>query len=110
MSAGCHQLIREQRATLASAWQDILELVISPTTDAVPSSTAGGVLPARPTDRLSEVQGRVLDAFPRSRVIDQHQLLIESGVGTLELLAALGTLEVLGLVTRTDSGWRLVRG
>ena len=110
MSAGCHHLIREQTATLASGWTDILELVTSTAVEAEPAWRDDGRAHSRPTDALTEVQRRVLDAIPHSRAADQHRLLVESGVGTLDLLGALGALEMLGFVTRTDSGWRLARG
>ncbi|MDO8731591.1 MAG: DNA-processing protein DprA [Actinomycetota bacterium] len=106
MSAGCHHLIREGTATLASGWTDILELLgISATGDADDRKSL-----ARPTDALGPVEAQVFDAFPRSRAIDQHDLLLASGVGTNELLGALGSLEMLGLIMCTDDGWRIVRG
>lgn len=110
MSAGCHHLIREQLATLASDWPDVLEILgVSPGL-APPDIKSGLGAPQHPTDALNEVEARVFDAMPRAGMIDQEQLLLASGVGTLELLAALGSLETLGMVVRTDDGWRLARG
>lgn len=110
MSAGCHHLIREQTATLAADWPDILEILGVGQSQWTSAGSAHGAVPSRPTDVLSELQARVFDAFPGARSIDQQQLLVESGVGTHALLGALGTLEMLNFVERSDDGWRRVRG
>ena len=109
MSAGCHHLVREQIATLASGCSDLLEVLEAPGDPAAMPPDRDASL-SRPTDVLSQVQARVFDAMPRAKVIQQEQLLVESGVGMNALLAALGSLETLGFVTRGDDGWRIVRG
>lgn len=110
MSAGCHHLIREQTATLAAGWPDILELLSDPLSASLGPSAHEHSSQSRPTDRLNEIQARVFDCIPRSKAIDDQRLLVESGVGTPELLGALGTLELLGFISRVDDGWRIARG
>lgn len=106
MSAGCHHLIREQTATVASGWTDILELLGA----SAPDADSDALAHLRPTDALAPREALVLDAFPRKRAIGQHDLLIASGVGTHELLGALGSLEMLGFIERMGDVWRIVRG
>ncbi|MDO9486009.1 MAG: DNA-processing protein DprA [Actinomycetota bacterium] len=106
MSAGCHHLIREQLATVASAWSDIPEILGALAT--VPAVAVQEQ--ARQIDALDGVAARVFDAFPRARAIDQHSLLVQSGVGVKDLLGALSTLEMLGFIARIDDGWSRVRG
>ncbi|MDP2013280.1 MAG: DNA-processing protein DprA [Actinomycetota bacterium] len=109
MSAGCHHLIREHAATLAAGWSDILEFLGAGSLESASADSKRLAAHSRPTDVLNEIQARVLDAFPGSRPIDLQQLLIESGVGTHALLGALGTLEMLNFVVRSNDGWRIVR-
>ena len=106
MSAGCHHLIREHTATVASGWTDILELLGASAPDLRNDDPAH----LRPTDALAPREALVLDAFPRRRAIGQHDLLIASGIATQELLGALGSLEMLGFIERVGDDWRIVRG
>lgn len=101
-SAGCHVLVRDRGAILATRVEDVLELV---------SPLGQGPLPlcapTLPLDDLSPVQARIRDAFPARAVVDLDTLCAQTGLRVAQALAALGGLQAKGLVTVHPEGWRL---
>jgi DNA processing protein len=103
-SAGCHVLIRDKGAVLATRVEDVLEL-IAPMGD-LPVDRQP---PATPYDELPIAQARVLDALPARAAVDLEVLVEQVGLGVAPTLAALGALQVRGLVQADPQGWRLRR-
>jgi DNA processing protein len=95
-SAGCHKLIREQRATLIADSSDLLELL----------NESGA---ARPQDLqlpgLGALETRALDAIGFS-VLGLEDICADSGLTKDEARIALGSLELESLVSRSSDGWR----
>jgi DNA processing protein len=103
-SAGCHELIRECRATCVTGAKDVIELV-SPigAAEAGGSSAAG---PAVPETMLDPVTAAVLGAVPRRSGRGPATIAMLSGVDLDTALRCLGLLAASGHVERTDRGWR----
>lgn len=107
MSAGCHNLIREQGAILASCPEDVLE-VLGPLSASV---SRGGpdqqfwVVPHKLTDDLSAREMRVLDAFPNRGEVSLNQLVCDAGLGPMDVSAALGILTAGGFVQPSGMSW-----
>ena len=107
MSAGCHNLIREQGAILASCPEDVLE-VLGPLSVSIPR---GGpdkrlwVMPLRPTDDLSPREVRVLDAFPGRGEVTLNKLVCDAGMSPMDVTAALGILAIGGFVQPSGMSW-----
>ncbi len=106
-SAGCHELIRECRATCVTRAKDVIELV-SPlgTTDADGASAAG---PAVSEIALDPVTAAVLRAVPRRSGRGPATIAMLSGVDLDTALRCLGLLAASGHVERYDRGWRARR-
>lgn len=102
-SAGVHQLIRSGAATLVTSGEEVLEVV----------GEAGEHLLEvprgrdRPRDRLTLRQQQVLDAVPVSNPAHADSIARTAGLGLVEVRSALTRLQVQGLVTTTEQGWRL---
>ncbi len=103
-SEGVHQLIRYRGATLVTKGADVLEML----------SPAGSFLaeearePARPRDRLTECERRVLDAVPVAQGAPAESVARTAGLAGPEVRAALRSLKRSGFVEESDSRWRLV--
>ncbi|MGA6168451.1 DNA-processing protein DprA [Amycolatopsis magusensis] len=103
MSAGCHQMIRESAATLVGSLADVIETV-----GKLDSSLAGRTpRPRRSTDGLGEEAMRVHGALELREGRSAEQITTESGVPIHRVRAVLPELELDGLATRADDGWRL---
>lgn len=100
-SAGCHALVRDGLATLVTSAAEVADLVGELGADGVqpPSSTS------LVTDALDDVARRVLDAVPVRRGAPTGSVLRTAGVGEGEGVAALGLLELGGLVRRSGERW-----
>jgi DNA processing protein len=105
LSAGCHQLIREQQAVIATDWRDIPELLGGE--DVI--SVVGTDPVSRPTDGLTSTQRLVLDAVPLRAWATLEELIYASGLSARELLASLGVLCAEGFVTQEGNSWRAAR-
>jgi DNA processing protein len=108
MSAGCHHLVREGGAVLASASADVLECLL-PADEALAMSVRRSQVTREattiPADTLTAVQARVRDLLPSTGEITLDDLRLASGLSVPELLSALGALSSLGFVAAEGSGW-----
>lgn len=103
LSAGVHQLLREDHATLVTDAAEVLETV-SPAGE---NLTTRARAPERPRDRLGHRQRRVLDAVPVRRGAEVASLARTAGVGLVEVAGVLETLRTRGLVVKEGTRWRL---
>ncbi len=103
MSTGCHDLIRQGKAGLVTDWRDLAGL-LGPLRPAPPVHHAGH----RPTDGLDLITSRVHDALPASGAATVEQLSAEAGLPVPEVMGALASMQVDGLVQRVDGTWRRV--
>jgi DNA processing protein len=95
-SAGCHRLIREYDAICVTSADEMAELVVGPSDDrlALPSSAPYDAERVRVLDALSS----------RARSIDDIARL--SGLSVATVQSMLGLLELEGIASVGDSGWR----
>ncbi|MFD2421342.1 DNA-processing protein DprA [Amycolatopsis pigmentata] len=101
MSTGCHELVKENRATLVTSLEDVVENV----------GKLGVPLPekARPrrsTDRLGPDALRVHEALDRREGKSAERVAVESGVSLGRVRGLLPELELDEFVERCESGWR----
>jgi DNA processing protein len=104
VSSGVHRELR-QGALLVEGCPDVLELVGGIGTDLAPEQRA----PDGPRDHLDPLARRVLDAVPARRPATVDSVARTAGVAPAEAHAALGLLEIDGLVESGPGGWRLRR-
>ncbi|EIE98007.1 DNA-processing protein DprA [Saccharomonospora glauca] len=101
-SVGCHQLVRDSRATLVASVADVVETV-----GRLGSGlTRHGDGPRRRTDDLDPESLRVFEALPARGGRSPEAIATESGVGLRRVRAVLPTLELAGLAERCDEGWK----
>jgi DNA processing protein len=98
LSTGCHVVIRDGDAHLVTSPREVVALV------------EGQLAPAEPgrvdiADGLAWRERRVLDAVPVRRAAPLSRIAGLAGVGVTEAMAALGTLDALGLVQHSADGW-----
>ncbi|QDQ97694.1 DNA-processing protein DprA [Tomitella fengzijianii] len=105
-SAGCHMLLRQDRANLAVDAEDVME--VAGPFGALGAAPSAGPAP-RPTDGLTAVQLAVHDGLPARGARSSADISAEAGVGLDETMAALAVLELGGLAFRSDEGWALAR-
>lgn len=98
MSAGCHAVIRDEGVHLVTSPREVIALV-----EGRLSSDGSGA--AADTDGLGWRERRVLDAVPARRPAPLARIAPLAGLGLTEAMAALGTLDALGLVQRSGDGW-----
>lgn len=101
MSAGCHDLLRDHRADVATDVRDVVA-VVGPLELAAPVHRRGD----RRTDGLDLVAARVHDALPGRGSAGAAQLSAEAALPLSDVLGALATLEMQDLVRRVDGRWR----
>lgn len=100
-SAGCHRLINDQVALLASSLADVRETLSPLGTVLTPD------VPTNPRDVLTNVQARVLDALPARGPLSFEQLVFDAGLDVADTALALAALQQLGFVAADSAGWRL---
>ncbi len=103
MSGGCHKLLRETDAMLASRVDDVLEVIGELGEFSAPSPERISL------DDLSPRQARVLDGIPARGAIGIDELMLDSGLRAAEVSGALAVLAIQGFVDEGDDGWRLAR-
>lgn len=104
MSAGCHELIKDGIAMIASDWKDIPRLF--------GSSNQQLELPeihSRPFDDLTALQKQILDAVPMRSGATPDALVIATGLAVRLVFKGLGELEMQGFLHRDGDCWRIVR-
>jgi DNA processing protein len=105
MSAGCHALVRDERAVLVTDAAEAADLVGRVGDDLAPEQRGGG----RPGDDLDAVTRRVLDALPVRRGSPVERVCSVAGLDLASTQSALGRLALLGLAEREGAGWRVLR-
>jgi DNA processing protein len=124
VSGGCHRMVQQGTAHLVTGADDVLTALGLASGDPAfggPGSggvAPGGVSPAavaegasadtprsRPGDGLPPREARVFDAVPLRRGVPAQSVSRTAGLPVSDVVAALGRLQVLGLVRRTADGW-----
>lgn len=100
-SAGCHRMIREGVATLVTNAGEVMEAAGPIGTLALEPAS-----PVRRTDKLTAAQLRVYDGFPAAGGVGVAELSRESGLTMPQVMGALSVLELEGLVSTDEAGWR----
>lgn len=103
-SNGCHALIRSG-AQLVTRAQEVVELAgrIGEFADEPPRPTTA-------LDGLTEREALVFEALPGRGARSVDELAVAAGLPPIQVLGPLATLELAGLVTRTEGRWKLARG
>lgn len=101
-SAGCHRLLRDGSAVCVTDAAEVAELAGTAGTDLAPERA--GVL--ADVDGLDAGARKVLDALPVVRAAAPDSLARAAGLSVMQVLAALGPLELAGLAERDGPGWR----
>jgi DNA processing protein len=101
-SAGCHWLLRDRNATCVTDAAEVRELIAPIGRGEVPAR----VTPRADHDDLSPTDIRVLDAVPARRSAPFLSIARAAGLDTAEVAAALGRLELSGLIVRIGESWR----
>lgn len=101
VSAGCHQLIRDENAVLVTDANEVMEAV-GPIGLLAPPKRGD----ERPGDELDPVQGAVYDALPVRRPATVDELAVRAGLDARQVTSALGLLTLAGLSRQEASGWR----
>jgi len=111
MSVGCHLLLSDRFAQLVTGAEDVLT-AIGRRAPSPESASAAMPVPGRdprhPTDGLDLESARVYDAFPTYAACSVEDLATESGLHARDIIGALGTLEVHGLVSRHGPLWQRI--
>ncbi|MFB9685658.1 DNA-processing protein DprA [Amycolatopsis plumensis] len=102
MSIGCHDLIRDAKATLVSTVDEVLETV---GLFGVAEDTASD-RPKRRTDRLGPDALRAFEALAVRADRSDIEVAAESGLPLRRVRALLPALEIDGFAVRGESGWR----
>jgi DNA processing protein len=102
MSAGCHDLIRDSRATLVTTVDEVLETVGH--FGAAEDTTASR--PKRRTDRLGPEALRTFEALGVRADRSDFEIAAESGLPLRRVRALLPELEIDGFAVRGEAGWR----
>lgn len=112
MSAGCHALLRDRRATLVATTADALAVVGAIGEGIDGSGNHAAVAATGPDvrgelDTLDPVARRVFEALPARSRATPDQLALRSGVAAVDVLRALPTLDMAGLLDTSDMGYRI---
>lgn len=112
-SAGCHRLIREHGALLASQVSDVEAALHLPDEQqgalVFDDAAVDPVGAARPLDQLPGTHALVLDALPARGERTVEEIIASTGIMPPQLLGVLGALESSGWLRRTDRGYALAR-
>ncbi|WIX88700.1 DNA-processing protein DprA [Amycolatopsis sp. DG1A-15b] len=102
MSIGCHELIRDAKATLVSTVDEVLETVGR---FGIAENTVSG-RPKRRTDRLGPDALRAFEALAVRADRSDAEIAAESGLPLRRVRALLPELEIDGFAVRGEAGWR----
>lgn len=106
MSAGCHELLRQEGTICVTRAEEILEAV-GRLGDDLAAQLFG---PEAFRDGLSREVARVLESVPVSRPATTDAIIRVSGLAAAAVRPALGSLVAAGLVDRVDGAYRQTRG
>lgn len=106
-SAGCHRMIQDGTAMLATEVTDVLAAADLSAGASTVADATGSWTSAR--DDLSPRESVVLDALPGRGWLDLPGLVRASGLATRDVLAAAALLAAAGWVTEGERGWRRAR-
>ncbi|MDP4676055.1 MAG: DNA-processing protein DprA [Candidatus Nanopelagicales bacterium] len=101
-SAGCHELIKSRLAVLVSDAADVLSLLGE--TEVAPEQIQLSI-PAE-TDAETDVETVVFDQMRERKTATAEGLARDTGFPVDDVVAALGLLELAGLITRNQNRWR----
>ena len=104
MSAGCHQARRDGYAEIVTDVDEVVDLVGDLGADAAWRRSG----PVHETDRLSPEDRLVLAAVPVRRACPADAVALAAGTTVAATVAALGRLELAGMVERRGSDWKKV--
>jgi DNA processing protein len=102
MSAGCHQARRDGLAEIVTDVEEVIDLVGDLGRDAARRRSADPL----PTDLLEPMDAQVLASVPVRRGLPSTEIAVAAAVPEGAATAALGRLELQGLVRRDSAGWR----
>ncbi|WP_199191731.1 DNA-processing protein DprA [Amycolatopsis sp. CA-126428] len=102
MSIGCHELIRDAKATLVSTVDEVLETVGR---FGIAENTVSS-RPKRRTDRLGPDALRAFEALAVRADRSDTEVAAESGLPLRRVRALLPELEIDGFAVRGEAGWR----
>ena len=103
MSQGCHVALREVvGSVLVTRVEEVVEQCGHLGELADPLTP-----PPRPRDALGPLVRRVFDAVPVVKAAAAQRIAVTAGVRLEAVEPALAALRALGLVERTDAGWRM---
>lgn len=105
MSAGCHEMVRVQNASLVTDTADVLDIVGELGADESPPRRGE----ERPHDGLDELHLRVLEALPARRAAGPASVARVAGLDLPTVLRCLGVLSSRGLAEQAAGEWRRVR-
>lgn len=105
LSMGCHELVRDGKASLVGSWRDVRQLLGPIAVD--PVSHRRG---SRPTDGLDLITGRVHEALPARGAASVDALSAEADMPAADVIGALATLHVRGLAVRQGGLWSRAHG
>lgn len=106
-SAGCHQLVRDEKAKLVTSAAEIREVIAPLGQDILPLEHG----PARRLDILGEVQRELFEHVPGRAALATEELAVRWGRDLLTTIDILGELEELGFVMTDSLGrWKLRPG
>ncbi|MDN5789251.1 MAG: DNA-processing protein DprA [Micrococcales bacterium] len=101
-SAGCHQAIRDERATLVTDAAEVIELVGVMGDDSLEPPRG----PARPGDALGPADAAVFEALPVRGWMELDRIALVTTMAPLAVRAALARLEDDGLARCLEGRWR----
>jgi DNA processing protein len=112
MSAGCHALLaRDQdRALLVTCVDDVLAVVGSMGEGILARSVAAPLAPSdarAELDALDPMVRRVFDGLSVRRPSRPEEIALRSGLSALEVIRALPTLDLAGLLDTSEGGYRI---
>ena len=106
-STGCHRMVQDGTAMLATEVSDVLAAA-DLTAEVSPSEAASSAVESD-RDLLSDREARVLDAIPGRGWIDITGLVRSSGMASRDVLAAAALLTAGGWLAEGERGWRRAR-
>lgn len=113
MSTGCHALLSrgDDPAVLVSTADDVLGVVGGIGEGTQPAPARDPKLPMSDVraelDRLDVTARRVFDGLLARRFARPDEIAARSGVAVLEVIRALPTLDLAGLIESSDAGYRV---